>query len=202
MVRVAGRPILERIVLHLVGFGVQEIFLSINYLGNVLEDHFGDGSKFGCTIRYLREEQPLGTAGALSLLPAPPKDPLLIINGDLVTQANMGAMLDFHEAGGQIATVAVRPYFHTIPFGCVELDGPKVLQIEEKPRVGRIVNAGMYVLSPEALGYIAPNTETTMPSLLEACMSRGNEVHAFEIQEDWIDVGQREQLKEARGEET
>ncbi|HVH41352.1 MAG TPA: nucleotidyltransferase family protein [Labilithrix sp.] len=200
MVRVAGRPILERLVLHLVGFGVRRVFLSINYLGHIIEEHFGDGSRFGCAIEYLREERPLGTAGSLSLLPSRPDRPFLVINGDLVTQANLGAMLDFHEGDNAVATVAVRPYFHTVPFGCVSVDGRRIVALEEKPRLGRIINAGIYVVSPELAATIRPNEETTMPALLGSALDRGDEVHAFEIDEDWIDVGQREQLQQARGE--
>lgn len=201
MVRVAGRPILERLVLHLVGHGIQKIFLAINYLGNVIEEHFGDGARFGCSIAYLREERPLGTAGPLALLPENPAAPLLVLNGDLVTQADVGSMIDFHERGSHAATVAVRPYFHTVPFGCVELDGTRVVRLEEKPRLGQIINAGIYVLSPPALDVVTSGEGCGMPAVLERCMGRGRQVHAFEIQEDWIDVGQREQLLQARGED-
>ena len=100
MIPVAGRPILERLVLHLVGCGIRQVFLSINYLGHIVEQHFGDGSRFGCRIEYLREEQPLGTGGALALLPEPPTELLLVMNGDGVTQVDIGALLDFHERGG------------------------------------------------------------------------------------------------------
>jgi dTDP-glucose pyrophosphorylase len=200
MVRVAGRSILERLVLHLVGHGLERIFLSTNYLGHVIEEHFGDGARFGCAIEYLREERPLGTAGGLGLLPTRPEHPLLVVNGDLVTQANIGSMLDFHERGKQAATVAVRPYFHTVPFGCLELDGHDVTQIEEKPRISKVINAGMYVLSPRALELVPRGEACTMPGILEACLARRERVCAFEIEEDWIDVGQRDQLKQARGE--
>jgi dTDP-glucose pyrophosphorylase len=200
MVRVAGRPILERLVLHLVGHGLERIFLATNYLGHVIEDHFGDGSRFGCRIEYLREEKPLGTAGALSLLAERPSHPVLVVNGDLVTQAGLGSMLDFHQRGKQAATVAVRPYFHTVPFGCLELEGDRVLGIEEKPRLGKIINAGMYVLSPGVLERLPRAEECTMPGVLEGCLARKEVVRAFEIEEDWIDVGQREQLRQARGE--
>lgn len=198
MVRVAGRPILERLVLHLVGFGVQRIFLSVNYLGHIIEEHFGDGSRFGCRIDYLKEERPLGTGGALGLLPEKPSHALMVVNGDLVTQANLGAMIDFHESTGQAATLAVRPYFHSVPFGCVDLDGTKVVRFDEKPRLSRIINAGIYVLSPHTLDYVPANEEYTLPALLESCLRRDEEVRAFEIEEDWIDVGQREHLKHAR----
>jgi len=203
MIRVAGRPILERMVLHLVGFGIKKILMSVNYLAHVIEDHFADGARFGCQIDYLREEQPLGTGGALSLLTGPPTEPLLVVNGDVVTQADLGAMLDFHAAGPDVSvTVAVRRYLHTVPFGCLEIDGDRVLDMEEKPTMSRLINAGMYVVSPEVIARIPRATAFSMPSLVESCLARNERVRAFEVADDWIDVGQNEQLREARGEGT
>ncbi|MFH2007635.1 MAG: sugar phosphate nucleotidyltransferase, partial [bacterium] len=123
MVRVAGRPILERIVLHLVGFGIRRIYLSINYLGEQIENHFEDGERFGCRIEYLREDRPLGTGGALALLPETPEQALLVLNGDLVTQFDVGRMLALHEESGSAITVGVHEYVHRVPFGVVETDG-------------------------------------------------------------------------------
>jgi NDP-sugar pyrophosphorylase family protein len=100
MLRVAGRPILERIVLHLVGHGISRIFISVNYLAEVIEEHFGDGQGFGASTSYLREDRPLGTAGSLALLPSPPDLPIIVLNGDLVTSADIGRLLDFHGGGG------------------------------------------------------------------------------------------------------
>lgn len=198
MIRVAGRPILERLVLHLVGFGIRHIHLSINYLGHVVERHFGDGSRFGCRIEYLREERPLGTAGALSLLPEPPKDPLLVVNGDLVTTANTARMLDFHEAGKYAATMAVRDYLHTVPYGCVETDGDLVRKLDEKPMLTRMVNAGIYVLDPEVVSAVPKETEVQMPTLLEQCLAKGATVGAFRVEDDWLDIGHHDQLRIAR----
>ncbi|HEY8151532.1 MAG TPA: nucleotidyltransferase family protein [Vicinamibacteria bacterium] len=199
MIRVAGRPILERIVLHLVSFGIRHVFLSINYLGNVIEDHFGDGSRFGCRIRYIREEKALGTGGALAELPSAPTLPLVVMNGDLITQADIGAMLEYHAAGGQEITLGVRRYSHTVPFGCVDLEGERVVRMEEKPQLSVLVNAGIYVLNPGLVARIPRGHEFPLPGLLEQCLSRGEAVAAFEIEDDWIDVGQRDQLKQARG---
>lgn len=204
MIRVAGRPILERMVLNLVGFGVRKIYISLNYLGHIIERHFGDGARFGCAIEYLREDRPLGTGGALSLLPELPSSPLLVVNGDVVTQADLGAMIDTHTAGGPDLqlTVATRRYLHTVPFGCIEVDGNRIVDLDEKPTISRLINAGIYVVSPRLIARIERNTELSMPSLIEGCISRGERVEAFEIADDWIDVGQKDQLAEARGEIT
>jgi dTDP-glucose pyrophosphorylase len=199
MLRVAGSPILERIVLHVVNQGVKRIFLAINYLGHIIKDHFGDGARFGARIEYLTEDKPLGTGGALSILPEPPTAPVLVMNGDLVTQADVGALLRYHERGPQVATVGVRKYFHTVPFGCVELEGERIVKLQEKPTLAQLVNAGIYVLAPQLVTALPRNTPTTVPDMLSNAMNRGEEVRAFEIDDDWIDVGHRDQLNQARG---
>jgi dTDP-glucose pyrophosphorylase len=197
MIRIAGRPILERIVLHLIGYGIRRVFISINYLGHMIEEHFGDGSRLGCRIEYLREERPLGTGGSLSLLPAPPSEPILVMNGDLVTDVDVASLLAFHRSHGGAGTMGVRRYRHVVPFGCVDLEGDRITRLDEKPTLTRMVNAGIYVLSPSLVARV-PQAEMGMPDLFEQCLTRGDAVRAFEIETDWIDVGQREQLKRAR----
>jgi len=199
MLRVAGRPILERIVLHLVGHGIRRIFLATNYLSETIEAHFGDGRRLGAQIEYLRETQPLGTAGALSLVPSPPTEPLLLMNGDLVTQADVGALLDFHSKGEQTISMATRKYFHTVPFGCVELEGDRVVALAEKPTHSWLVNAGIYVFSPAVVARVPAGRETTAPQLVAEAMAAGETVRALELEDDWIDVGVRDQFARARG---
>jgi dTDP-glucose pyrophosphorylase len=198
MLRVAGRPILERIVLHLIGFGVRRIYLAVNYLASVIEDHFGDGRELGVSIEYLREREPLGTAGALALLPQRPDRSLLVLNGDLVTSVDVGGLLAFHGDGGYAATVGTRRYVHTVPFGTVERDGDRVRSIEEKPTISREVNTGIYALEPAILELVERGRPMAMPDLIEAVLERGDPVGAFEVEDDWIDVGQRDQLARAR----
>lgn len=199
MVSVAGRPILERIVLHLAGTGIRRIFLAIHYLGHTIEEYFGDGERFGVRIDYLRESEPLGSGGALSLLPEPPRDPVVVMNGDLVTEADIGAMLGFHTAHGFKATVGVRAYRHRVPFGCVEVETHRIVSIEEKPLMSRTINAGIYVLMPDLPTRVPPGSEYAMPSLITGCIARGEAVGAFVVEDDWLDVGQMDQLYQARG---
>ncbi len=198
MLSVAGRPILERIVLHLVGHGIRRIFVSVNYLGHVIEDHFGDGGRFGAQIEYLHETEPLGTAGSLVLLPQVPERPVLVMNGDLVTSADLGRLLDAHAAGGTVATVGVRRYLHTVPFGCVQRDGDRLVALEEKPTLTREVNTGIYVLEPALLAHVPADSASSLPDLLEGALDRDEPVGVFDIEGDWIDVGQRDQLDRAR----
>lgn len=205
MLRVAGRPILERLVLHLVGSGIRRIFLAVNYLAEIVEAHFGDGSAFGCSIDYLREERgrPLGTGGALGLLADlghEPPAPLLAMNGDLVTQFSVADLLAGHEQSGAQATVAVRPYAHDIPFGVVHVDGTRLLRFEEKPVVSWPINAGIYVLEPQLLPRVPRGQLFPLPGLLEDCLRRGEPVNVWRTDDEWQDIGRPGELASARGE--
>jgi NDP-sugar pyrophosphorylase family protein len=197
MLKVAGRPILERLILHLVGFGLRRIFLSVHYLPEVIKEYFGDGSRLGCAIDYLHEDEPLGTGGALSLLPEKPSAPLLVCNGDLITQADLGAMLRFHDEGAYPMTVGVRDYSYQIPFGCVELEGSRLTGLSEKPSLVHHINAGMYLVNPEVLPLV-PRKFFPITDLIQACLDTGKPVGAWRIEDDWIDVGQRHELDRAR----
>jgi dTDP-glucose pyrophosphorylase len=199
MVRVAGRPILERIVLHLVGFGIRRIFLSVNYLADVIERHFGDGARYGCRIDYLRETRPLGTGGSLSLLPAVPDRPLLVLNGDLITQFDAGNMLAFHGRGRYVATIGVHEYQHSVPYAVLDVADGRVTHLTEKPSVSWPVNAGIYVVDPTVIARVPKDTLCGIPTLIEGCLERGEAVGAFFIENDWLDVGRHEELRRAQG---
>lgn len=198
MLKVAGRPILERLVLHFVGFGIRRIFLSVGYLSDVIEQHFGDGTQFGCRIEYLREVEPLGTGGALALLPEPPIAPFFVCNGDLVTDANLEQMLCFHMTGKYSMTLALSGYSHQIPYGCVDLDGGKVVSVFEKPTVERLINAGIYVADPSVLKLV-PSHFFPITELVDKCLERGDHVGGWPMSDEWIDVGEKNELAKARG---
>lgn len=201
MLPVAGRPILERIVLHLVGSGIRRIYLSVNYLADVIENHFRDGHRFGCQIEYLREEDPLGTGGSLALLPRGhdrPVDPLLVMNGDLVTQANVGRIIDYHERGDHALTMAVRKHYQQIPYGCVEVERDLLVGFAEKPTAIQLINAGIYVMDSDCLDLLPVAEPTSMPDLVRRIQASGRTARVFEIDEEWIDVGRRDQLDQAR----
>lgn len=199
MIAVAGRPILERLVLHLVGCGITKIHLSVNYMADVIEKHFQDGKRFGCEISYLREERQMGTGGALGLLPSVPEDPIVVLNGDIVSQIDFVGMIDFHNRNKFAATIGTRPYTHQIPFGCLDVEGNHVLNLQEKPIVEKCVNAGVYVVSPEVLPLI-PQGEFPITSLFQSILERGGRVGSYEITSEWADIGHHSELNRARGE--
>ncbi len=197
MVKVAGRPILERLVLHLVGYGFRRIFLAVNHLSHIIEEYFGDGRRFGCGIEYIRETEPMHTGGALALLPETPVAPVVVMNGDLVTQVDLGRMMGFHGSGGYEGTIGFRRYVQEIPFGCLDVEGEALVSIEEKPMFERLINAGVYVLSPRLVAKV-PARNYLITELFEAALQEGLPIGAFEIEDEWVDVGYKEQLRKAR----
>jgi dTDP-glucose pyrophosphorylase len=199
MIKVAGRPILERIVLHLVGAGIRTVYLAVNYKAEMIKQHFGNGSELGCRIEYVHEDTPLGTGGALSLLPVQPIDPLVVLNGDLVTQFDVDAMLRIHTEQNHKITMAVHEYVHVVPFGVVEMNAGRVAGLREKPTHTWQTNAGVYVLAPDLIRRVPSGVAFQLPSLVEDCLDRGENVGVFSLEEDWIDVGRHQELQRARG---
>lgn len=200
MVLVAGRPILERIVLHLVGYGVRKVFLAVNYKAETIKEYFGDGTRFGCEIVYLHESEALGTGGPLSLLPQAPEHPLIVMNGDLVTQVDIAELLKFHESRKVSATIAARPYELEIPFGVIREEGGFLSDIEEKPSSYHLINSGVYVLGREAAALVPKNTFFPITDLFAKLLEQGLPVGVYTMKADWIDVGRHEELRRARGE--
>lgn len=199
MLRVGERPILEYILEAFVGYGYHRFFFSVNYLWGMIEEHFGDGSRWGARIEYLKERDRLGTAGALSLLPERPTMPLFVMNGDLLTKVNFNHLLDFHASHSAVATMCVRSYEHQIPYGVVAMDGHRLLAIKEKPKQRCFVSAGIYVLAPEALDVIEPGSYLDMPSLFETLIGAGRPTAVFPVREYWLDIGRLEDFDQAKG---
>jgi dTDP-glucose pyrophosphorylase len=200
MLPVAGRPLLETIVAGLVVQGFQRLFLAVNYRAEMIRAHFGDGSRFGARIEYLTETSPLGTAGPLTLLPARPARPLVVMNADLLTAADFGRLVAFHDARAGAATIGVREFQLEIPYGVVQLEDDRMLGIEEKPVVSRFVSAGIYALAPEALARLEPGERCDMPDLLRRLTAAGDRVSVYPIREYWLDIGRLEDLERASAE--
>jgi len=190
MLPVGGRPILEILVRQLSESGVRDFHFTTHYRPEKIREHFGDGSGFGVNINYLNEESPLGTAGALSLLPVPQTDQL-VINGDILTQLDFGRMFDFHRQHKAAMTVAVREYEHVVPFGVVRISDALIRAIEEKPRHSWFVSAGIYILSPRVFDHIVRGERLDMPQLIERIIHAGQPVASFPIREKWTDIGRQ-----------
>jgi dTDP-glucose pyrophosphorylase len=198
MLEVAGRPMLERIVLHLVGHGIQTVYVSVNFMAGVIEKHFGDGSGFGCRIEYLRESEPLGTGGSLSLLPRRPEHPFLVLNGDLVSRANVTALLDAHAQHNYLATIGVGPYQLQVPFGMVREMAGRLESLAEKPTLDILVNRGIYVLDPAVLDFVPKQKEFPITDLFNELLAAKKPVGVFNFDDPWMDVGHMEDLRRAQ----
>lgn len=188
MLKVGSRPILDTIVGNLAGQGFRQFWLAVNYKADQIERHFGDGSALGLDIRYLREAKPLGTCGALSLLPRPDQ-PVVVTNGDVLAKADYSHVLDSHLQSDAQATIVVRDYQMQVPFGVVNAEGADVVRIDEKPTQNYTISAGAYVLSPEALELIPPDAYFDMPALLADLIARGMKVRLQRAEGYWMDIG-------------
>ncbi len=200
MLRVGGRPLLEIILEQCIEAGFHEFYFSVNYLKDQIKDFFLDGDRWGVKINYLEETEPLGTAGALSLLPKKLNEPFLVLNGDVLTKVDFSKLLRFHEEHASAATVCIREYSVQIPYGVVKLDDLSVLSLEEKPTYNHYVNAGIYLLQPESREFVAHGTFYDMPQLLSDLLQGNKAVRAYPIHEYWLDIGHPETLERAHGE--
>lgn len=197
MVTVAGKPMLEHIIERGKREGFSHFVLAIHYLGHMIEEYFGNGSRLGVQIDYLREQSPLGTAGALSLLNPRPDVAFVVTNGDVMTDIRYGELLDFHKRSGAAATMAVRIHEWQHPFGVVETQGIDIVGFVEKPLARSHINAGVYALSPEALLELALETPCDMPTLFERLQAKDKRIVAYPMHEPWLDVGRPDDLAQA-----
>lgn len=188
MLPIQGRPLLEIVVERLGRSGIKNIQVATHFKPEVIVDHFGDGKNFGVNINYVHEETPLGTAGALSLIARPTTD-LLVINGDILTQLAFEKMHCYHRQQRAQLTMAVRSYEHVVPFGVVRIEDSRILSLVEKPSQSWLVNAGIYILSPEIFDHVVPGERLDMTELVGRLLRNGQRVASFPIREKWIDIG-------------
>ena len=201
MLKVGDKPILEQILLNFVESGFYRFYISTHYMPEVIREHFGNGEKWGVSIQYVYEEDPLGTGGALGLLPHDEIDrPIFMMNGDLLTSLNFHSFLEFHETHGSVATMCVREYEHQVPYGVITSEGTQVRSMVEKPVQKFFVNAGIYLLSPELVKSVKPGTRIDMPTLLERQIEEGRPVNMFPIHEYWLDIGRMDDFEKAQTE--
>ena len=186
---IAGKPILEHIIVRAKSEGFTEFILAIHHLGDMIEDYFGNGEKLEVNISYLREGSPLGTAGALSLLTPLPKSPFVVTNGDVLTDIRYGELLSFHEHHKMNATMAVRLKEWQNPYGVVQVKGDEVTDYEEKPTTHNFINAGVYAFNPDVLDMLEKSARIDMSTLMGQILRTGKKIAAFPIHEQWLDVG-------------
>ncbi len=197
MLRLGGKPILEHIIEQAKTEGFSRFILAIHHLGEVIEEYFGDGKSLGVKISYVKEEIPLGTAGALSLIEPKPSGSIIVTNGDVLTDIRYGDLLDFHVQNNAKATMAVQVHEAQIPYGVVQTKGVFITSFEEKPTQAFLINAGVYVIEPDCFVFLQERKNTNMPDLFETLMSHDLPTLAYLIHESWIDIGGHDEFTAA-----
>jgi dTDP-glucose pyrophosphorylase len=198
MVQISGKPLLHHIINKAKIEGFSNFLISVFHLSDIIEDYFGNGELFGVKIDYIREDTPLGTAGALSLIDPMPDMPFVVTNTDVLSDINYGELLDFHIRHNAVGTMAVRQHEWKHPFGVVETKGVEITSLKEKPIARTHINAGVYALSPSALNVLITNSHCDMPTLFERLIIDNNLAIAYPMHEPWLDVGIPDDLKTAR----
>jgi len=194
MLSVAGKPMLVHIIERAKLEGFSNFLISLGYLGEMIESYFGFGDNFGVNIDYLREDSPLGTAGALSLLYPIPEDSFVVTNGDVITDIRYGELLDFHTRYDAAATMALRLHEWQHPFGVVQTEGVEIVGFEEKPIARSHINAGIYALSPCSLNFLKNGEHCDMPTLFQRLRENLKRTVAYPMHEPWLDVGRPDDL--------
>ena len=197
LLAVGDRPLIESIIGRLKDAGIQQIRISTHYKPEAFRSHLGDGSGMGVELDYLVENEPLGTAGALGLMPKP-SDTTLVINGDILTDVDFRAMMRYHKEHAAAMTVAVKKVDIEIPYGVVECDGPFVSRLTEKPEKTFFVNAGIYLIEPEVYGLIPSGQRLDMTALIQRVLDSGRKIASFPIREYWLDVGRHTDYEKAQ----
>ena len=189
MLTVSGKPILEHILCNARSQGFHSFYISVHYLADQIIEYFGDGSKWNINIKYLEEDQPLGTAGCLTLFDPKPSIPFIVTNGDLYSDINFSAILNFHTSNNAAATMAVKRQLLQNPFGVVQTNGSEIVAIEEKPVNTSYVNSGVYIIDPSNLALIGKNSVCDMPNFFMLLKDNGKKIVAFPLHESWSDLG-------------
>ncbi len=198
MIEVGGKPLLEQILQQFIKQGFVNFYFAVNYLGHIIEEYFGDGRKWNCNIKYIREQEFLGTAGALSLAKDELKEDFIVINGDILTSVDFRELLDYHISSKAVATVCARHHVTSVPYGVIKLKDGKLESIIEKPVYEDLISAGIYVFSPTVLASIPKSTIVDMPEVLLALAQDSRRVDIYPMREDWVDVGRHDDLEQAR----
>ncbi len=197
MLKVGDKPILEILLEQLIENGFTNFYISVNYLKEQIMDYFGDGKNWNVNIQYLIEKKPLGTAGALSLLPKEINKPFIVINGDILTKFNMKQLIDFHYKNKSNLTICAREYEIKVPFGILETKGIELKDIIEKPTYKHYINAGIYTFDPDVLKIIPKSEPIDMPVLIAKLKSSNKKIIICTIHEYWLDIGRHESLTKA-----
>lgn len=195
---IVGKPVLEHIINKLKNEGFHNIYISIHYLGNMIKEYFGNGKKFDVNIKYINEDNPLGTAGCISKFESINNKDFLVCNGDVLTDISFAQLLEYHLAKKSTATMAVRKFFWQHPFGVIKTNGIKIKTITEKPIEESYVNAGIYVFKNDVIKLVKKNKKFEMPALFRKIKNKKFKTIIFPMFENWLDIGDAKEYEKAQ----
>jgi dTDP-glucose pyrophosphorylase len=199
LLRIGQKPIMETILDSFIDAGFYRFYISTHYLSDMVKEYFGDGSRWGVEIQYTHEESPLGTGGALGLLPSDlPAEPMIMMNGDILTKVNFERLLDYHQESEADATICVRQHEYQVPYGVIQANDLEVQSIDEKPVSRYYVNAGIYVLNPEVFRQVKAGQVIDMPNLLNSQIEQQLKIMMYPLDEYWLDVGRMSEFEQAQ----
>ena len=199
LLNVGGKPLLETVLLNFANSGFRNFYISTHFLPELIMDYFGSGEKWNVSISYIHEEEPLDTGGALGLLPKELSDePIIVMNGDVLTTVNFHQLMEFHISNNADATMCVRDFDYQVPYGVVMGKGHNIINMVEKPTYRFFINAGIYIINPSIFRSVQPNQRIDMPTLFEQRIARGDKILMFPIHEYWLDIGNEKDYKRAQ----
>jgi NDP-sugar pyrophosphorylase family protein len=198
LVPLGDMPVLEILLRCLARFGVTRATLAVNHLASLLQAYFGDGRKFGIDIDYVIEDEPLGTAGPLAGIGGLDRA-FLVVNGDLLTDLDFGALIEAHRQSGAAATIGLYRREVRLDFGIVEIDDKRwVVDYIEKPAPAHLISMGAYVMEPAVLKHIVRGERLDLPDLVRSLIRTDMRVSAYVHQGYWLDIGRPEDYGQAQ----
>ncbi len=198
LLQVGDQPILFSLIDQILFEGFGRVYVTVNYKSDMIVDAIGGKPEYRERVRFIAEKKPLGTAGSLSLLPERPEHPFIVLNADLLTNLSLKAMLRLHGRDRNAVTVAIKRETTVIPYGVAELEGSRITAIREKPNHSYFINTGVYVVEPDVLDVIPPDTVMDMPDVVARTIAKGGRVGSFPVHEYWLDIGNHEHYARAQ----
>ncbi len=200
LLMIKEKPIMHRIIDSLVSYGLVDIYISVLYKADHIVNYFKNGEGFNSKISYLKESKPLGTAGCLKLFEKyMNSEPVIVINGDVLTSINFDRLLDFHNKSNKSITVCSAKYEIPLEYGTLNIKDGNLVSLEEKPVKEYFINAGIYIINPNVIRDLKANGRFDMTDLLDIYI-KNNSVAVFPMHEQWIDIGNHKDYKKANEE--
>ena len=200
LLKINGKPILEHIIYNAKEFGFRKFIISVNYLGEMIKEYFGDGAKWNIDISYIEENNRMGTAGSLSFIDNSANEPVIVSNGDIWSNIDYVDFLKFHTDNSGSASMATRLYEWQNPFGVVESKEHELLRFVEKPIHSSQINAGIYIINSDEFNHLKQDTYCDMPDLFRKIIDNKGKALVYPIHEHWQDIGRIEDFQKLQKE--